>query len=154
MITDVKPVVHFLSETPKFAELTERGGMPCRVWLDPSSVEFVTALRKASDAEVTGLRGLLTEKALYVWQSANLLHMDFERLTGTEGMRLGLRANEIQVNDETVAQPAYFPWVFRDHSAAISSDIEDRRRLVERFLMLNTKVKTIYPDVFRILWYA
>lgn len=154
MITDVKPVVHFLSGTPQFAELTERGGMPCCVWLDPSSVEFVTALRKASDAEITGLRGVLTEKALYVWQSANLLHMDFERLTGTEGMRLGLRANEIQVNDETVAQPAYFPWVFREHSAAISSDIEDRRRLVERFLVLNTRIKTIYPDDFRIFWYT
>ena len=101
-----------LSDVAHYAELTGRDGLPCRIWLNPVSGEFSSALQ--SGASLAGLRGLLTSGDLYVWQSVNLLHADFERESGVEGARVGLRSGTIQVNDETVAHPELFSWMFLD----------------------------------------
>src|SRR5690349_19350200 len=93
-----------LTETPFFAEITGRDGLPYRAWKNPSSREFAAALSR-QHVDSSGLRGILTQSDLYVWQSANLLHVDFERSTGVEGAKLGLRRDALQVNDETVDQP-------------------------------------------------
>lgn len=142
-----------LSESPHFAELSGRDGLPCRVWRNPSRREFVTALR-SSTADTAGLRGLLTETDLYVWQSINLLHIDFERDTGLLGVRIALRPTEVQTNDESVALPEQFPWIFPDRTQAEATDIEDRRAIVTTYLQANDRLKRLYVTGFHVAWYS
>jgi hypothetical protein len=139
--------VQTLTEAPFYAELQGRDGMPCRVWKNPSKREFAGAVRTGATA---GLRGLLTASDLYVWQSANLLHTDFERDAAISGVRVALRSGEIQVNDETVDQPEQFPFIFENGDA----DIEERRTIVAAWLRANVRLKRVYPDVFTVTWYS
>jgi hypothetical protein len=145
--------IEALRESPHFADLVGRDGLPCRVWKNPDRQEFATALRSPT-ADTSGLRGLLTRSDLYVWQSINLLHSDFERDTGIEGMRIALRANELQTSDESVALPAHFPWVFPDCAQAEAMDVEDRRKVAIEYLQANVGLKCIYPAGYTIVWYS
>jgi hypothetical protein len=147
-------VIDSLNEAPHYAEVQGRDGLPCRVWINPSRREFATAIRRSSDGSTAGLRGLVTATDLYTWQSLNLLHMDFEREIGVLGVRVGLRAGVIQVNDETVAQPEHFPWIFPDTTKADEIDIENRRSIVEQWLAANKRLAHIYPQKFTVSWYA
>jgi hypothetical protein len=121
------------------------------VWKNPNKREFASAIKRGVTA---GLRGLLTGTDLYVWQSVNLLHIDFERDAAVSGVRVALRSGEIQVNDETVAQPEHFPWIFPQPQAADAMDIEDRRTLVETWLLSNVRLKRAYPTGFKVTWYS
>jgi hypothetical protein len=125
----------------------------CRVWRNPDRQEFATSLRSPT-ADTTGLRGLVSQSDLYVWQSIDLLHSDFERDTGIEGMRIALRANEVQTNDESAALPAHFPWVFPDRAQAEAMDVEDRRKVVSDYLQANVRLQCIYPAGYTIVWYS
>ncbi len=145
--------IEALREVPHFADLTGRDGLPCRVWRNPNRQEFATALR-SSVADANGLRGLLTQSDLYVWQSTNLLHPDFERETCIEGMRIALRASEVRTNHESVALPDQFCWVFPDRVRAATIDIEDRRKLVSDHLQRNERLKRVYPAEFTVVWYS
>jgi hypothetical protein len=131
-----------------YAELQGRDGLPCRVWKNPSNREFAGAIQRGA---TTGLRGLLTAVDLYVWQSVNLLHMDFEHQSAISGMRVVLRSDEIQVNDETVDQPEHFPWVFPQPT---EMDIEDRRDIVAKWLLSSKRLKGVYLNGFRVVWYS
>lgn len=143
-----------LQEAPHHAVLTGRDGRPCRVWLNPHSAAFGDALRRsARGGSLDGLRGLLTGVDLYVWQSTHLLHADFERESGVQGVRVALRSGSIQANDETVAQPEAFPWVFPDPGLAANTDVEDRRTVVCDWLKANTRLAAIYPEGFNVTWY-
>lgn len=128
-----------IMQTMHYAELTGRDGQPCPVWRNPT--EFPTEF-------AAGLRGLLTKSDLYVWESVDLLHADFERLTGIEGMRIVLRAGAVHANNETVALPEHFPWVFADGDAL---DNDDRRRIVTEHL--RSRLRDIYPAGFTVFWY-
>ena len=94
---------------------------------------------------MSGLRGLLTASDLYIWQSMNLLHADFEKKTGIEGVRIALRSSLILINDETVAMPEHFPWIFPDPAEATQTDIEDRWTIVARWIKANKRLAPIYP---------
>lgn len=145
--------IEALSESPHFADLTGRDGLPCRVWKNPSRREFAVALRsRVTDAY--GLRGLITQTDLYVWQSVNLLHPDFEKATAIDGIRIALRSDQIMVNDETVAFPEHFPWIFPDREQAEAMDIEDRRNLVTDHLKAHVRLSRVYPTSFAVIWYA
>lgn len=142
--------IDVLSEAPVFAELQGRDGLSYRVWKNPSIRQFSNAIRRTS---TTGLRGLITGVDLYVWQSMSLLHTDFERDTSMSGIRLALRAEQVQVNDETVDQPEHFPWVFPQPERIAEMDIEDRREIVAKWLMSNARLKRLYPSGFQVTWY-
>jgi hypothetical protein len=138
-----------LTETPFHAELQGRDGLPCRVWKNPTKREFASAISRSATA---GLRGLLTASDLYVWQSINLLHTDFECNAAVSGVRVALRPGELQVNDETVDQPEHFPWIFP--LSVTEMDIEDRRTIVATWLLSNLRLKHVYPDGFKVTWYS
>ena len=138
---------------PRRIIITGRDGLPCRVWRNPNRQEFATALR-SSAADANGLRGLLTLSDLYVWQSTNLLHPDFERETRIEGMRIALRASEVRTNHESVALPEQSRWVFPDLAQVATMDIEDRRKLVADHLQRNERLKRVYPAGFTVVWYS
>jgi hypothetical protein len=143
-----------LRETVAFTDLMGRDGAVCTVWTNPSEVEFAKAIDRGTAEELAGLRGLLTRSNLYIWQSVNLLHANFERDTGIVGVRLGLRSGEVQANDETVATPEHFPCVFPDAPRAAAIGVDDRREAAAAWLRANTRLKPIYPCGFRIVWYS
>lgn len=148
-ISEIIQATQSLTEAPFYAELQGRDGLPCRVWKNPNKREFASAINRGVTA---GLRGLLTGADLYVWQSVNLLHTDFERDAAVSGVRVALRAGEIQVNDETVDQPEHFPWIFPQ--AVNDMDIEDRRAIVATWLLSNARLKRVYPPGFKVTWYS
>jgi hypothetical protein len=140
-----------LDQTASWGVLIGRDGSPFRIWANPSNVAFAEAVRLAAPADLSGLRGLLTQSNLYIWQSVNLLHADFERDTGIHGIRLALRSGEVFVNDETVAMPEHFPWLFPD---AVAMDVDDLREAAAGWLRANARLRAIYPTGFRLGWYS
>ena len=122
-----------------YADLTARDGQPCRVWRNP-------------DELTNEMRGLLTQSDLYVWQNPELLHVDFERGTGIEGVRIALRERTVLANNETVALPEHFPWLFPDLRQAEAMDIDDRRIMVTDHL--SARLRHIYPGGFTVFWYS
>ena len=138
-----------LTEVPCCRELQGRDGLPCRVWKNPTQHGFASAI---TDGATAGLRGMLTATDLYVWQSRHLPHAAFERDAAVSCVRVALRAGELQVNDETVAQPEHFPWIFRPPDTDI--DIEDRRAIVSAWLVAHARLKPVYPGGFKLTWYA
>jgi hypothetical protein len=101
-----------------------------------------------------GSEGILTPTDLHVWQRVDVLHVDFERETGVIGVRLRLRSGGISVNDETVALPPHFPWVFSDLASVAAMDMDDRREAAGGWLQANALLKPIYPQGFRVVWYS
>jgi len=128
-----------------------RDERPCRVWRDPVSASFADALRRADPLAVPGLRALLTEAGLFLWQSVHLLHADFERATGLSGVRVMLGPEMVRVNDEVVAQPECFPWLFPD---GLDPEIEARRAFVAGWLTGHTTLRAIHPTGFTVTWYS
>ncbi len=146
--------IHSLNETPFYTELQGRDGLPCRVWKNPSNHEFTNAVTQATKSSLSGLRGLIAKNDLYVWQSVNLLHIDFERDAAISGMRIALKTNQLHVNDETVDQPEHFPWIFNNLPTIAEVDMEDRRKIVETWLSSFNRLKRIYPTGFKVIWYS
>ena len=134
-------------QTTYYAELTGRGGQPCPVWRNLTDFEVQEQRDRNEKKAASGLRGLLTQSDLYVWESVDLLHSDFERLTGVQGMRIVLRAHAVHVNNETVALPEFFPWVFSNADL----DNDDRRHIVKEHL--RQRLRHIYPTGFAVFWY-
>jgi hypothetical protein len=123
-------VIDSLNEALHYADLQGRDGLACRVWKNPSQREFANAIRSSSDGVAAGLRGLLTATDLYTWQSMNFLHADFERESGMQGVRVTLRAGAIRLNDETIALPEHFPWIFPDAAKAAEMDNDEKLAVV------------------------
>jgi hypothetical protein len=155
---DTPPIANLaistLRGTPHFGNLVGRDGRLCTVWANPSKVEFAKAIDRGSSGAVAGLRGMLTPTGLYVWQNVNVLHRDFERDIGINGVRLALRSAEVLVNDETVALPEHFPWVFTEGAEITHMDIEHRRTIVAEWLRGNARLQAIYPCGFTVGWYC
>jgi len=149
---DIVRPIEALSEAPHFADLTGRDGLPCRVWRNPSRREFAAALRSRA-ADTSGLRGLVTQADLYVWQSMNLVHPDFEHATAINGIRIALRAEQVMVNDEAVIAE-HFPWVSPDRQQAEEMDTEDRRSVVTTHLKQHARLSRVYPSGFTVVWYS
>lgn len=149
-INEIIQASQTLTEAPFYAELQGRDGLPCRVWKNPTKREFTNAIKRG---ETAGLRGLLTGTDFYVWQSVNLLHIDFER-DAVSGVRVALRPDELQVNDETVDQPEHFAWIFPQLDRVKDMDIEDRRSIVTTWLLSNVRLKRVYPTGFQVTWYS
>jgi hypothetical protein len=143
-----------LEQAALYVVLAGRDGAPCGVWANPSDNRLAEAIHRTPPGGLAGLRGLLTQSDLYIWQSVNLLHSDFERDTGLQGVRLALRSAEVLVNDETVALPEHFPWVFTEGAEIASADIEDRRTTVAERLQGNARLQAIYPCGFTVGWYC
>jgi hypothetical protein len=144
-------MVDSIIATPHFAELKARDGLLCKVWINPSERKFAQAIERF---DVYGLRALFTDIDLFVWQSNYLLHMDFERDMAVQGMKVLLKPAEVYVNDETVAQPECFRWIFSDPTKAVEMDIEDRRIVVTHWLQTNERLKRLYLNRFKIMWYC
>jgi len=147
---EIQKATQCLNETPSFTELTGRDGLAYQVWKNPTKQEFRNAIKHGSSTD--GLRGLLTGTDLYIWQSINLLHADFERDTTILGVRIALRSDEVRVNDETIDQPEHFPWIFTKD--VFDMDIEARRTIVAAWLLSNDRLNRLYANGFKVTWYS
>lgn len=146
-------VIDSLNEAPHYADLQGRDGLACRVWKNPSQREFANAIRSSPDDAAAGLRGLLTATDLYTWQSMNFLHSDFERESGVQGVRVTLRAGTIRINDETIALPEHFPWIFPDPVKAAEMDNDEKWSIVAGWLKANKRLSRVYPQGFTVAGY-
>jgi hypothetical protein len=127
-----------------------RDGTACPVWKNPSGQQFAK-LNSGSSYGYEGMRAMLTERDLYLWQGAQVLHGDFARQTGVDGVRVRLAANLVAVNEETAGVPSEFPWIFDGNGDLM--DVERRREMAERWLNANSRLTAIYPSGFGINWY-
>ena len=136
-----------------YLTLTGTDGVDCPVWRNPTQPKFVRGLGTATHS-TTSLRGMLTRDDLFVWQGSNMLHGVFMRQTGIEdGIRLGLRVDRIEVNDEVVVVPEAAPWAF-DGIDPEHLDTDQRRTAVEACLRGNQHLQVLYPRTPEINWYA
>ena len=87
--------------------------------------------------------GLLTETDLFVRRDGS--HADFQIVSG---LRIRLHPHEVHVNDEVVAFPEFFPWVFPD----LLADTDDLRNIVTTYL--EVRLRWIYPAGFIVRWYS
>jgi hypothetical protein len=141
----------FLDELPYILEVQGRDGLACRVWENPTSAGLAKAINHAQPSELAGLRGILTENNLYVWQSTNVLHLHYENQTGIHGVRIRFHKEEIQAHHEAVAFPEYFQWVYRDNAPP---EIDVRRAVLATWLAGNNRLRVIYPNSFLVSWYS
>lgn len=127
-----------------------RDGRDYPVWKNPSDREFANLI-SGSRHENGSLRAMLTEHDLYLWQSVHVLHGDFVRQTGVDGVRIRLAPDLVAVNEETVGVPSEFPWIFENDCDLI--EIEHRCEIVERWLKTNSRLAVIYRRCFTVIWY-
>jgi len=149
--TDWPYPIATLRGLPHHSVVRGRDGRPCRVWRDPVSASFADALRRADPLAVPGLRALLTQAGLFLWQSIHLLHADLERAAGLSGVRVLLGPEMVRVNDEVVALPGCFPWLFPD---GFDPEIEARRAFVAGWLAGQPTLRAIHPAGFTVAWYS
>jgi hypothetical protein len=120
------------------------------VWKNPSDREVSEIMARSAHAHWE-VRGLLTEHDLYLWQSVHVLHGDFARQTGVDGVRVRLAPNLVAINQETVGMPSAFPWIFENDGNFM--DVDRRREIVEQWLNPNPRLAVIYPRGFTVNWY-
>ena len=132
------------------ARVQGRDGHHYCVWRNPSDRE-VAELIAGSPRAKWRVRAVLTEHDLYLWHSARVLHGDFVRQVGADGVRVRLQPDIVLVNQETIAAPSEFPWIFENDGNLI--DMDRRREMVERWLKANLRLATFYPHGFTTNWY-
>lgn len=125
--------------------------LPCPFWKNPDSKDFRDGLENLKFS-CEGLRAIVTERDLYVWQSNDLLHADFVRRTGFDGVRVGLRQRSIEVNQETVAFPEEFPWIFTEAEVEEMDDGQRHSVIVDWLLDCHV-LNNLYPNGFLTTWY-
>jgi hypothetical protein len=138
---------------PHNFEMITAEGWTCPVRRSPGDA-FGLLLRGAPGRALVGMHGLLTETDLLVWQSTTLLHADVERVAGLRGVRIMLRNSGVRVENETVAMPERFPWLFPDAVRTAELEVEERRQAVAAWLTTNRRLCVLYPSGVEIDWYA
>lgn len=134
-----------------FAKLAGRDGLPVLVWKNPSHGEFSRAVAGADPHD--GIRCILTEHDMFLWQSMSLLHTDFIQQTGISGVKISLHRHGIAANLEAIAAPEDIPWVSGDREVA-ELDNDERQALIEDWLRSNGRLRRAYTDTdFTIHWY-
>jgi hypothetical protein len=131
-----------------FGRIEGRDKRDYYVWKNPTHPGFLNLIRQAPHGS-EGMRAMMTSHDLYFWQSLHVLHGDFTRQTGIDGVRIMLRPAEIAVNQEVIAMPFEFPWIFDDDDP----DLDERQVIVERWLHANSRLTTIYTQGFNVNWY-
>ena len=121
-------------------------------WTNPTFAAFREVADPASGS-IEELRAIVSGDDIHVWKDPNLLHAAFAQQKGVDGVRLRLRRRLVQVNQETVAFPDHFPWVFNDVEAAWQMAIEERHLVVSRWLRQSRALLLLYPSGFEIAWY-
>jgi len=127
-----------------------RDGRDYPVWKNPHDREFAQLIAGSPHGEWGG-RAVLTEHDVHVWNSMHVLHGDFVRQIGVDGVRIRLQPDIVLVNEETVGIPFAFPWIFDNDGERV--DVERRREIVERWLNATYRLTIIYPRGFTIIWY-
>jgi hypothetical protein len=133
-----------------FARVRGRDGRHYLVWRNPGDQEAANLIAGSRNERV-GLRGVLNERDLYIWQSVHVLHGDLARQTGIDGVRVKLAPNVVAVNEETVGVPSSFPWIFDNDGDLM--EVNRRREIVERWLNANCRLAVICPRGSTVIWY-
>jgi hypothetical protein len=123
------------------------------VWRNPISAKFSEALRTGSH-RVAGLRALVTASDLWAWQSISLSNAGFVRQAGIDGVRVRLSGDVVSLNHETIAFPTHFSWIFPDPVVTQALNVDDRRITAARWLRENPRIRHLYPNAFRLMWYS
>jgi hypothetical protein len=134
-----------------YAELTGRDGLSHCVWKNPGCAGFANVVLDAANHD--GMRSLLTEDDFFFWQSIALLHDDFIKQTGIDGVKIRLGRDGVLANLETIGAAEAFPWVFAGVDVD-DLDMEVRREVVERWLRANDRLRLLYGATFPIQWYS
>jgi hypothetical protein len=82
------------------------------------------------------------------WES----HAQFEKDTGITGVHIIVDQNTVLINDEAVALPELYSWIYPDNVADL--EIEQRRRIVEQFVQSCAQAESICPPGCRFAWYS
>jgi hypothetical protein len=100
------------------------------------------------------MRAVLTKDVKFaVWADNSWSsHAEFESDTGMTGVRLIIDHNTVLINDETVALPHLYSWLYPDDVDEL--DIDERRRIVETFILSCNQAQAICPPGCRFGWYS
>ena len=71
------------------AVIADTRDMACRVWRNPNAAAFSSALAKGT-LDMGGLRAILTDASLFLWQSTAMLHGAMAAQLGIDGVRVRL----------------------------------------------------------------
>ncbi len=143
------PISSLLLSVPAYAVIADMANVACTVWRDPEILAFNGALANGS-LEVVGLRAILTDASLFLWQSTSVLHGAMAARLGFDGVRVRLQSGRVLVNQEACALPEFLPWVF---ASAPDLDIEARRILLVRWMHRFRPLLALYSSGFEVDWY-
>ena len=91
------PISSLLLSVPAHAVIADTRNVACRVWRNPDIAEFSGALAKGT-FDVGGLRAILTDAFLLLWQSTSMLHGAMVAQLGVDGVRVRLQPGRVFVN--------------------------------------------------------
>lgn len=143
------PLSSLLRFVPTHAVIADADGTTCSVWQNPDVAGFSRALATGAFA-TGGLRAILTDASLFLWQSTSMLHGAMAARLGVDGVRVRLLPGRVLVNQEACALPEHLPWVF---VSAADPDIEARRACLVRWMRRFPPLAALYADGFEADWY-
>lgn len=138
-----------LLSVPAHAVIADTQNAACRVWRNPDNAGLRSALAKGK-LDMGGLRAILTDASLFLWQSTFMLHGAMAAQLGVDGVRVRLQPGRVLVNQEACALPEHLPWVF---APAADLDIEARRVRLAWWMHCFPPIIALYPDGFETDWY-
>ena len=95
-----------LLSVPAHAVIAGTRDMACRAWRDPDIAAFRSALAKGT-LDMGGLRAILTDASLFLWQSTAMLHGAMVAHLGVDGVWVRLQPGRVLVNQEACALPEH-----------------------------------------------
>lgn len=78
------PLSSLLRSVPAHAVIADAGSTACSVWRNPDVAGFDRALATGTFA-TGGLRAILTDASLFLWQSISMLHGAMAARLGVDG---------------------------------------------------------------------
>lgn len=143
------PASSLLRSVPAHAVVADADDTACSVWRNPDAAGFNWALATGAFA-TGGLRAILTDASLYLWQSTSMLHGAMAARLGVDGVRVRLLPGRVLANQEACALPEHLPWVF---APAADLDMEARRACLVRWMRRFPPLAALYADGFGVDWY-
>ncbi len=148
-VSALAPISSLLLSAPAYAVIGDTPNVACTVWRDPEVAAFNGALARGT-LDVGGLRAILTDTSLFLWQSTSVLHGAMAAQLGIDGVRVRLQSGKVLAHQEACALPEFLPWVF---ASTVHPDIEARRVRLVHWMHRFQPLVALYSDSFTVDWY-